>query len=284
MRIKANYIFLIGLLLFLTAGLHATPIFYPGVVSVDTVEAFPGDQFAVKVNLTGNDANISGLTIPLKYASPYLTIDSVSFIGTLKPAEISGAAYIDAENHIVKISYVPGISADMPFFSAPSGLLARIFFKLDNNALPTIIPIDSMNVDSVIGGTVHYWQRIEFSDNTGEMFYLPDYVPGAVIVRQYTDVDEGLQAGLPGSFALNQNYPNPFNPSTVIGFALPRAGHVQLEVFNVLGQTVATLVDRRMAAGSHQVEFDGANMPSGIYFYRLKHAEGAETKKMILIK
>ncbi|MDH4157923.1 MAG: T9SS type A sorting domain-containing protein [candidate division Zixibacteria bacterium] len=284
MRVKAIYIFLVGSLLFFTAGPYATPVFYPGVVSVDTVEAFPGDQFAVKVGLTGNDADIAGLTIPLKYPSPYLTIDSVSFLGTLKPTDVSGAAYIDAENHTVKISYVPGISADMPFFSEASGLIARIFFRLDNNALPTTIPIDSINVDSVIAGTVHYWQRIEFSDNTGEQFYLPDYIPGAVIVGQYTDVDEGLEAGLPSSFALNQNYPNPFNPATVIGFALPRAGHVRLEVFNVLGQKVATLVDRRMAAGAHQVEFDGAKMPSGIYFYRLNHAEGAETKKMILIK
>ena len=57
MRIKARNIFLIGLLMLPVAGLHATPIFYPGVVSVDTVEVFPGDQFAVRVDLVGNNAN-----------------------------------------------------------------------------------------------------------------------------------------------------------------------------------------------------------------------------------
>jgi len=83
---------------------------------------------------------------------------------------------------------------------------------------------------------------------------------------------------------LEQNYPNPFNPSTVIGFGLPTASQVNLQVFNILGQSVVTLVDRPMDAGWHEVEFDGGELPSGIYFYRLRHENGNLTRKMILVK
>jgi hypothetical protein len=99
-----------------------------------------------------------------------------------------------------------------------------------------------------------------------------------------TGVNDGDNSGLPQEFALAQNYPNPFNPITSIEFSLPQAGHVELKVFNVLGQTVSTLVDGFETAGVHRVEFDAGSLPSGIYFYRISHSEGAQTKKMVLVK
>ncbi|HPC11332.1 MAG TPA: T9SS type A sorting domain-containing protein, partial [candidate division Zixibacteria bacterium] len=89
---------------------------------------------------------------------------------------------------------------------------------------------------------------------------------------------------MPGRFELAQNYPNPFNPSTTIGFTLPTAQDVQLVVYNVLGQEIATLVNGRMAAGSHQVTFEASGRPSGVYFYRLTYEDGVETRKMTLVK
>ncbi|MCD6249821.1 MAG: T9SS type A sorting domain-containing protein, partial [candidate division Zixibacteria bacterium] len=80
------------------------------------------------------------------------------------------------------------------------------------------------------------------------------------------------------------NYPNPFNPSTIISFSLPSAGFVNINVFNILGQQVVNLVEEYREAGVHQVEFDGANFPSGIYFYRLQHSGGSVTRKMTLVK
>ncbi|MHB2154051.1 T9SS type A sorting domain-containing protein [Calditrichota bacterium GD2] len=90
---------------------------------------------------------------------------------------------------------------------------------------------------------------------------------------------------VPQAFALQQNYPNPFNPTTTIKYALPKAANVKLEVFNVLGQRVATLVDARQPAGYHQVVFNGAGLPSGVYYYRLSTDAGfSQAKKMILFK
>ena len=89
---------------------------------------------------------------------------------------------------------------------------------------------------------------------------------------------------LPREFALGQNRPNPFNPVTEIGFSLPQAGQVRLDVFNIVGQRVATLVDGRLEAGEHTAVWDGSNVPSGVYLYRLEAGEFSATRKMVLIK
>lgn len=85
-------------------------------------------------------------------------------------------------------------------------------------------------------------------------------------------------------FSLAQNYPNPFNPVTRIEFALPQAGQVRLVVFNRLGQAVATLVDSQLGAGAHEANWNAANMPSGLYYYRLEAANQVSVRKMILAK
>lgn len=85
-------------------------------------------------------------------------------------------------------------------------------------------------------------------------------------------------------FKLAQNYPNPFNPSTTINFNLPRPTEVTLEVFNNLGQKVTTLVNGRLNAGDHEVKFEGNNLSSGIYFYRLTTDNFSQKRKMVLLK
>lgn len=90
---------------------------------------------------------------------------------------------------------------------------------------------------------------------------------------------------LPETFALGQNYPNPFNPSTKIQFSLAESGTVSLEVFNVLGQRVAVLVDgAEYAAGKHAVDFDAAGLSSGLYLYRITSGRHTATRQMMLVK
>ena len=85
-------------------------------------------------------------------------------------------------------------------------------------------------------------------------------------------------------FELKQNYPNPFNPTTKISFSIPKATNVELSVFNILGQKVATLVNKELGAGSYKYNFDASNLTSGIYFYKLQANEYSSVKKMMLVK
>jgi hypothetical protein len=84
----------------------------------------------------------------------------------------------------------------------------------------------------------------------------------------YTSVNKELSK-IPLKYELMQNYPNPFNPSTNIKYDLPKAGKVKTEIFNILGQKTKTLMNKRMPAGSHEVEFTAKNLPSGVYLYRI---------------
>jgi hypothetical protein len=89
---------------------------------------------------------------------------------------------------------------------------------------------------------------------------------------------------IPEKYQLSQNYPNPFNPVTIINFSIPKTSSVTLVFYDVLGKEVITLVNDKLKSGNYKVEFDGTNYSSGIYYYRLKTDDYAETKKMILIK
>ena len=88
----------------------------------------------------------------------------------------------------------------------------------------------------------------------------------------------------PEDFALYQNYPNPFNPATKINYSVAEVGFVTLKVYDVLGNEVASLVNEEKTAGSYEINFDGSELTSGIYFYKLKAGNYVETKKMILLK
>jgi len=106
--------------------------------------------------------------------------------------------------------------------------------------------------------------------------YFPDqYIPTRI---------ESFEPKTELSITLNQNYPNPFNPSTQIAFSINTSSQVKLDVFDILGKRVAALVNRKLAAGEHSIQFNAANLPSGVYLYRLTTPSGILSKKMLLIK
>ncbi len=104
--------------------------------------------------------------------------------------------------------------------------------------------------------------------------------------RPLSDVATSVPSenGVPTKFELMQNYPNPFNPATIITFSIPQEAYVTLKIFSVLGKEVAALIDRRMNAGTHQVEWKPAGLSSGVYFYRIETSNFIETKKLVLLK
>jgi hypothetical protein len=139
-------------------------------------------------------------------------------------------------------------------------------------------------------------QYIEFSENCPDTIYIQfrldilsnDYLFWSDTFSVFVHRDPaGINSKgdiIPKDFALLQNFPNPFNPSTKIKYDLPKAGKVKIEIFNLLGQKVATLLNEQMPAGSHEIEFTAKDLPSGIYLYRIEAGSYIDTKKMLLMK
>jgi endo-1,4-beta-xylanase len=157
--------------------------------------------------------------------------------------------------------------------------------------------IDTTITDTVIqlktlaANTMFYW-RVSALNINGES----DFADFKAFTTGNNIVSVEEMKGIPKEFDLSQNFPNPFNPTTTIRFSIPALEmkylssnvsslqHVTLNVFNVLGQNVATLVNEEKAPGNYEVEFNANGMPSGIYFYRLTAGEVVSTKKLILMK
>jgi hypothetical protein len=121
------------------------------------------------------------------------------------------------------------------------------------------------------------WYYITSSDTTVAIYLIRAYVSLITGVKQEIELT-------PKTFTLSQNYPNPFNPSTIINFAVPKAGRVKITVFNQLGQQVALIADRDYSTGEYSINFNGASLASGIYYYRIEAASFTDTKKMVLLK
>ena len=96
--------------------------------------------------------------------------------------------------------------------------------------------------------------------------------------------ESAVSVAVPHAYTLNQNYPNPFNPSTTIAYAIPADGHVELTLFNALGQQVATLAEGWRMAGSYSIAVDASDLSAGTYFYRLRAGEQVLHRKMTLLK
>ncbi len=115
--------------------------------------------------------------------------------------------------------------------------------------------------------------------NTGEM-----KIRNLSLVASSEPTDVTDKSNVDLGFNLSQNYPNPFNPSSKIGFSIPKFGKVKLNIYNVLGEIVTELVNKYLDAGYHQYEFNGSNLTTGIYFYKIQSGSFTDIKKMILIK
>jgi len=115
---------------------------------------------------------------------------------------------------------------------------------------------------------------------------ISDQQNGLFVVRfsPLVGVNTPVSSGEPTQFELASNYPNPFNPTTQIRFSLPQAEHVTIKIYNMLGQVVSTILDERKSAGNHNVQFNGRNIESGVYLYRIEAGEFRAVKKMVLSK
>ena len=193
-----------------------------------------------------------------------LPVELISFTGTLLPnqnvlLEWKTASELNNYGFEIEKSYLNSNSWEIIGFvesyGDPSSLVEYSFTDITSHSLPI----------------VRY--RLKAIDDDGSFKY-------SEIIEVNTS---------PLNYDLSQNYPNPFNPNTIIKYTVPFVGpslmkSVQLKVYDVLGNEVATLVDEEKEAGNYEVEFSAANLASGIYIYRLQTSEFTDTKKMILMR
>jgi len=130
--------------------------------------------------------------------------------------------------------------------------------------------------------------RLQFLPVLNPHLHLLEIEKRKVYVYEYrppvTSVQSELPVAPPTSFVMNQNYPNPFNAQTSISYSIPRYSHVRLQIFNLLGQLMETLVDEEKPIGGYSARWDAANRSSGLYLYRITAGNFVPTRKALVLK
>ena len=226
---------------------------------------FAGETaLAVPVNSTG-----SFWKLDLKPPQPVNPFGYTHLRFAIHPGTLEGRAF----NMVIANARVNLVDKD----TGPLVDLERKEWQLVEFALSEIgvtSPIELINLTGNLSGTFYL-------DDMRLVAAPPPAMPTAVL-EEHTDVQ-------PTAFTLSQNYPNPFNPETTIRFDLPKAQEIELVIYNLAAQTVATLVQGHRAAGSYSVRWDGRTdagleLASGVYVYRLTSEERVETRKLLLMK
>jgi hypothetical protein len=229
------------------------------------------------------DDSVSDVTVPTAWHSSDNLIYADSIIwGDLM---LQWDDYWSSINRDTSIIHILGFSdlggADNPpLYTNLSRLTAfTIRLKISPNATPQIVTLDTTR-DRRMGSA-------NFGPFNGGNSFTPIIIPGSLYYGITTGVEQSEI--LPSEYLLAQNYPNPFNPITQISFDIPTAGNVNIEVYNLLGQKINTLVSGYKDVGHYTVTWNatdesGQPVPSGVYFYRLTTNNHSETKRMMLLK
>jgi hypothetical protein len=229
------------------------------------------------------DDSVADMTVPTLWASSdnQIFIDSVIWHGVFNSWDDTWYQ-IAADSALLHLSGWSDLGGDPnpPLFTNLQRVLGyEIRFAISPTANPQIVTIDTTR-DRRLGSA-------NFGPLDGGASFTPQIVPGSIYYGIATGIED--QKALPTEFKIAQNYPNPFNPVTKIDFALPKSGMVTLDVFNLLGQKVKTLISEPMEAGFHSViwngqDASGKSVPSGAYFYKITAGDYRDAKKMMLLK
>jgi|WetSurMetagenome_2_1015567.scaffolds.fasta_scaffold04721_2 predicted acyl esterase len=157
-------------------------------------------------------------------------------------------------------------------------------FKLGNRIRVIITNLDNVSYDPFLRTNPYVLPSLKRAINR---IYMNSYNPTYIQLPLIGFIPIGVQqisSNVPDKYSLSQNYPNPFNPTTNIRYQIANNSFVILKVYDILGKEIATLVNEKLQAGTYEVKFDGTNLPSGVYYYRIETGNYSETKKMLLIK
>jgi hypothetical protein len=229
--------------------------------------------------------------VPVTYGEPVLASFWVKYEGVPDPETIG-----EGENNIgMTALWYSSLESGAAGYNEIGGLDIRLNGDYNPNVIPLAPRVESTGwtqyafvvypAENAVGMELRlrYWNGFEgvtFWDDVS-IVTLGDLNIGGTPVS----IEDGEVRDVPSRVHLSQNYPNPFNPATSIPFELPAADVVTLEVYNMLGQKVAELLNNTMlGSGRHTVQFNASSLPSGVYLYRLSTSTFSESRKMMLIK
>lgn len=225
---------------------------------------------------------LSGLRIPIKLESSSLIIDSV-VVGPLTPnSQFNLQILLTDAKRKAFVNILPKLGGSPATFLPYDDEVLRIHYYVKPNASEVNVPVDTF-YNRFFDANFWITEQLEASDQYGLETYYPDFQSGIIWIDQATDVETD-PSSLPTTATLEQNFPNPFNPSTTIVFSVTKKEPVKLEVFNLLGQQVVTLVNGIFDAGRQEIVWDARLECSGLYFYRLTTRNGTILRKMTLLK
>lgn len=231
-------------------------------------------------SVVGNFGNTFTVDIVVGDPNPVVDLFSASFTltftnttyltynGVMAGNFLGGSPFIFAEPSSDRVSIaITSIPSIGP--SSGSGVLAKVFFRVTGT-----VPSQTINYFNII-------KAFGYKQNGDTIRLYPQ--ESMMTIQAATGVEDEL-TNL--KFNLEQNYPNPFNPNTNISFSVPKETFVNLSVYDIMGNLVKTLVNDKVNAGIHTIEFNSneINLSSGVYFYILKTPEFTSSKKMILMK
>ena len=255
-------------------------------LQVGTDSTFAGGIFLDDPAVLDTSKVLNGLTYVTKY---YWRVNADGAGGTSPYSPVwNFSVGIPLPSQVVLVSPADGGNVNPPggvrvIWRASGPLVTKYWFDLAVDSNFVFVITDSTLTDTtklhtpLLSEQVYFW-RVKAKNAGG-------WGPFSV-TRRFTTHPTSVadQEDVPKEFGLSQNYPNPFNPSTQIEFAVPMESHVMLEVYNLLGERVATLVDERKPVGRYTVQFNAANLASGLYFYKFSTNELSFIKKMVLVK
>jgi hypothetical protein len=248
-------------------------------LSYELVPSKTTNTMQVKLYLE-NRTGMAGASVPLSFASvgSDVVCERIDFSGS-RVAHFTGLyPQIDNQNKRVLIGMIRALDENISdVLPAGEGLIATLHFSSGSGAVPEL----KMTPWPLSAGELNF----DMVDENGKSICRKKGVNPLPITHGTSEPVEVQTA----PFEVMGNFPNPFNPETVMKFNLPKASHVSLKVYNILGQVVNTLVDEPLDAGSHSVMWDGKNaqgrdVASGVYFYRISAGGFESIEKMTLLR
>ncbi len=244
-----------------------------------------GSKVVVPIIIT-NDESIMAIDIPIKFGNAGDGIVLDERLEIPDGSRIAGFDFqfinVDNEAKTALIGLVSSVGSLKDDMRPGSGAVAYLHFTVTDERMSEIV-LDEDKSMAPSHSMLLVENRVVDGGGREVVDFRPDFTLTKIALKA------GATANLPTAYSLDGNYPNPFNAKTIISFALPQESHVSLDIYNILGQKVKTLVSGTLPAGYHKQEWDGTDQnglgaSSGVYLYKLKANDFTRVNRMTLVK